>query len=101
MCTAERIRAERVSPADGTRQLLVRWEGYTETDDTWEPEANILDARLIENFEAPAARCGDLAGRRLAAALLSCSGEGRRRHHACISGARCDGLSREGDGGRL
>ena len=24
--------AERVPPADGTRQFLVRWEGYTEAD---------------------------------------------------------------------
>ena len=35
--------AERVSPADGARQFLVRWEGYTEADDTWEPAENLLD----------------------------------------------------------
>ena len=32
MYTAERIMAERVSPADGARQFLVRWEGYTEAE---------------------------------------------------------------------
>ena len=46
MYTAERIRAERVSPADGTRQFLVRWEGYTEADDTWEPAENLLDPQV-------------------------------------------------------
>ena len=38
--------AERVSPADGTRQFLVRWEGYTEADDTWEPAENLLDPQV-------------------------------------------------------
>ena len=38
--------AERVSPADGARQFLVRWEGYTEADDTWEPAENLLDPQV-------------------------------------------------------
>ena len=50
MYTAERIMAERVSPADGARQFLVRWEGYTEADDTWEPAENILDARCSDEW---------------------------------------------------
>ena len=52
MYTAERIMAERVSPADGTRQFLVRWEGYTEADDTWEPMGNLNNAiRHVKKYE--------------------------------------------------
>ena len=35
-----------------TRQYLVKWEGYPSTENTWEPEENILDDSLIENFYA-------------------------------------------------
>jgi hypothetical protein len=48
--TAERISAERVSPTDGTLQYLVRWEGYGEADDTWEPADNLLDPQLLEDW---------------------------------------------------
>ena len=37
---------------NGQNQYLVKWVGYPESEVTWEPESNILDARLIENFEA-------------------------------------------------
>lgn len=30
---------------------MVRWLGYSEASDSWEPKANILDPRLIEMFE--------------------------------------------------
>ena len=36
------------------KQYLVRWVGYSAAHDTWEPEENILDTRLIEAFEARA-----------------------------------------------
>jgi hypothetical protein len=31
-------------------QYLVRWEGYSASDDTWEDERNILDDSLIDEF---------------------------------------------------
>ena len=36
----------------GKRQYLVKWEGYPSTENTWEPEDNILDSQLIDNFYA-------------------------------------------------
>ena len=32
-------------------QYLVKWANYPESQSTWEPEDNILDKRLIQNFE--------------------------------------------------
>ncbi|KAE8741960.1 hypothetical protein FOCC_FOCC012521 [Frankliniella occidentalis] len=37
---------------DGTRQFLVRWKGFTSKENTWEPEANLNCADLIEKFLA-------------------------------------------------
>ena len=36
----------------GKVQYLVKWANYPETQSTWEPEENILDKRLIENFQS-------------------------------------------------
>ena len=37
---------------EGGRTLfLVRWKNYSEADDTWEPRKNILDKKLIKEFE--------------------------------------------------
>ena len=38
--------------AGGRRQFLVSWRGYDRLQATWEDEANILDPRLIAQFEA-------------------------------------------------
>jgi len=35
----------------GKNYYLVKWLGYPESQSTWEPEKNILNKRLIENFE--------------------------------------------------
>ena len=35
----------------GKNQYLVKWLGYPRSQSTWEPEENILDKRLIKNFE--------------------------------------------------
>ena len=33
------------------RELLVRWVGFGADEDTWEPEENIIDVRLIQAFD--------------------------------------------------
>ena len=35
---------------NGTTQYLVKWVGYPEAQSTWEPETNILDQHLLEQF---------------------------------------------------
>lgn len=35
---------------NGTREFLIRWKGYNEADDTWEPEAHLNCGDLIEGF---------------------------------------------------
>ena len=45
----KRILAERAP--GGKRQYFIRWEGFDENGDTWEPEANVLQcADLIKEF---------------------------------------------------
>merc|ERR1739840_84133 len=34
----------------GRTEYLVKWKGYSPKYSTWEPEANILDPRLIQQF---------------------------------------------------
>ena len=48
------FRAEKILQSrkkKGQKQFLVKWYGYPRKEATWEPEENILDKRLIENFE--------------------------------------------------
>ena len=41
----EQLLAERTRSKG--KEFLVRWAGYSEADDTWEPEANILGDELV------------------------------------------------------
>ncbi|KAH1015928.1 hypothetical protein HUJ04_007237 [Dendroctonus ponderosae] len=46
---AERIMKKR--NRKGIVEFYVKWKGWSQKHNTWEPEENILDARLIELFE--------------------------------------------------
>lgn len=46
---AERIMKKRVRA--GKVEYLVKWKGWSTRHNTWEPEENILDERLIDIFE--------------------------------------------------
>lgn len=46
---AERINKKRVRA--GKVEYLVKWKGWSTRHNTWEPEENILDERLIDIFE--------------------------------------------------
>ena len=54
-----------VRGAIGKRQFLIRWEGYGEEDDTWEPRANVspisvkefLQQNDLYDYQWPGARC--------------------------------------------
>ena len=45
----EAIRSKRKK--EGRTEYKVKWIGYPESQNTWEPETNILDKNLIEDFE--------------------------------------------------
>ncbi|XP_019864585.1 polycomb group protein Pc isoform X2 [Aethina tumida] len=46
---AERIMKKRVRK--GVVEYFVKWKGWSQKHNTWEPEENILDVRLIDLFE--------------------------------------------------
>lgn len=51
---AEEIKQKRIR--DGKVEFLVKWKGWSNKHNTWEPEGNILDTRLLGNFEAKVQR---------------------------------------------
>ena len=48
---AEKILKKRLKKGKGV-EYLVKWQGYGPKYNTWEPEENILDQRLIEEFNS-------------------------------------------------
>eukprot|EP00966_Prymnesium_polylepis_P037936 880082-Prymnesium_polylepis.1 len=44
--------AAEAAEAEGGLEYLVAWRGYPPEENTWEPAEHILDAALIEAFEA-------------------------------------------------
>ena len=52
--TVDRILDERPMQRSGHRksfkEVLFRWEGYDPEHDSWEPEANILDPQLMQDY---------------------------------------------------
>merc|ERR1712055_680828 len=45
---AERLTKKRLKA--GRKEYLVKWKGWSPRYSTWEPEENILDPRLIQQF---------------------------------------------------
>ncbi|CAG9760078.1 unnamed protein product [Ceutorhynchus assimilis] len=58
---AERIMKKRVRK--GVVEYYVKWKGWSQRHNTWEPEENILDGRLIEQFEQSQRSEGGTKGR--------------------------------------
>merc|ERR1712226_100542 len=46
---AEAVKQKRIR--SGRLQYLVKWKGYGSEENTWEPEDNIFDKKLIQEFE--------------------------------------------------
>ncbi|XP_070185224.1 chromobox protein homolog 8-like isoform X2 [Littorina saxatilis] len=57
---AERILRKRIRK--GKPEYLVKWKGWSTKFNTWEPEENILDARLINQFRASSQKDGSSPG---------------------------------------
>jgi len=49
--TAERILKRRQRPRTGAIEYLVKWQGFSDEEATWEPRKNILSKQLIDDFE--------------------------------------------------
>lgn len=46
----ERVIGERINEKTGKKHYLLKWQGYTSDDDTWEPEDHLECNELIEEF---------------------------------------------------
>ena len=97
----EKVVDKRTTAVKGRRHPLVeyrvRWSGYTEADDSWEPEANLGDANLaIENFEkqleTEAAEASDAQAKAAAQASGCCKvcGVGEPETDKMLFCASCD-----------
>ncbi|CAL1301380.1 unnamed protein product [Larinioides sclopetarius] len=59
--TAECIQKKRIRK--GRVEYLIKWKGWSQKHNTWEPEENIFDFRLIDAFEASPNKAGGPAKR--------------------------------------
>ena len=50
----EKILRKRV--VDGRTEYLLKWEGFSEKENTWEPKENIFSQEMLEDFEEKWAR---------------------------------------------
>lgn len=48
--TVEALRDWRYNRSQGQREYLVKWDGYSELDNTWEPESYLNCPSLLSNF---------------------------------------------------
>ncbi len=48
--TVEKILDHRTGKRKNLKEFLVRWEGYDPANDSWEPEANIHDPTLVQDY---------------------------------------------------
>lgn len=51
MFTVEAIRDIRSNPTTGMKEWLVKWKNYPETENTWEPTANLNCPDIVDEFE--------------------------------------------------
>ena len=50
--TVDRILDDRTGEREDWKKFLIRWEGYDKANDLWEPEANIHDSQLVQDYWA-------------------------------------------------
>ena len=48
--TVDRILDHRDGSGKILKEFLIRWEGYGPEHDSWEPEANLLDPQLVQDY---------------------------------------------------
>jgi hypothetical protein len=64
--------------AEDKREYLVKWKGFSDRDNTWEPRENFIDLDVIKRYERGKAESQQPQPR----PPLTDAEQGRRRHHA-------------------